>query len=83
MSQLHESAFQFLLPTAQQKEDMSQARSAAQLYWDTIHPLIPSGADKTYIARKLRTLAMWVNVSITRNADGSPRIRALNRKGAI
>jgi hypothetical protein len=34
---------------------------------------LPDGPDKTYAIRSLRTVAMWVNVSITRNPDGSPR----------
>ena len=29
--------------------------------------------DKTYVLRKLREVAMWANVSLTRHADGAPR----------
>ena len=35
--------------------------------------VIPEGADKTYLLRKLREVAMWANVAITREADGTPR----------
>ena len=35
--------------------------------------LIPDGPDKTYMLRKFREVAMWANIAITRNPDGSPR----------
>ena len=38
-----------------------------------LQALLPDGADKTYVLRKLRELAMWNNVAITREPDGTPR----------
>lgn len=70
---LHESTFGYLSPTDAQKETMNDARAAAKKYAESLDGLIPDGPDKTYIMRELRGLAMWVNVAITRNADGSPR----------
>jgi hypothetical protein len=52
---------------------MGQARTAAKSYADFLEMNLPDGADKTYCLRKLREIAMWVNVAITREADGSPR----------
>jgi alkylation response protein AidB-like acyl-CoA dehydrogenase len=42
-------------------------------YADTIEHHVPEGQDKTYLLRKLREVAMWANVCITREPDGTPR----------
>lgn len=34
---------------------------------------LPDGPDKTFILRAHRSNAMWVNVAVTRQADGTPR----------
>lgn len=70
---LHDSTFGYLNPTTEQKETMTKARGAAADYADKIEELMPEGPDKTYALRKLREVAMWVNIGITRNSDGSPR----------
>lgn len=70
---LHKSTFQYLMPTEEQKADTQRLRDAAENYAKEIIGVVPNGADKTYILRKLREIAMWVNVAITRNTDGSPR----------
>lgn len=70
---MHNSTFDYLKPTDAQVADMTQARNAAKQYADQLEALVPDGPDKTYALRKLRELAMWVNVAITRNSDGSPR----------
>jgi hypothetical protein len=38
-----------------------------------IDAALPEGPEKTYIMRHLRGCAMWANVALTRNPDGSPR----------
>lgn len=70
---LHETTFKYLSPTDAQKDDMGTLRQASKAYADAIDVLVPDGPDKTYILRELRGLAMWINVAITRNPDGSPR----------
>ena len=70
---LHESAFGYLLPSEAQKEVMNTAREAAADYADKIEALMPDGPDKTYALRKLREVAMWVNIGITRFPDGKAR----------
>lgn len=70
---LHPSTFGYLMPTDKQKADMGDARAAAAGYARAIEALVPDGPDKTYILCKLRGLAMWVNVAISRHADGTPR----------
>lgn len=70
---MHKQAFESLQPTDNQNSAMHAARKAAAVYADAIEALVPAGPDKTYILRKLREVAMWVNVAITREADGSPR----------
>lgn len=73
MSTLHESTFEYYKPTVKQALDMGEARAAAAKYAEVIDTLVPLGPDKTFILRELRGLAMWVNVAITRHADGTPR----------
>ena len=70
---LHSSTFEYLKPTDPQIENMSRVREAAKVYADALNQLLPEGPDKTYALRKLREIAMWANVAITREPDGSPR----------
>jgi hypothetical protein len=70
---LHDSTFDYLKPTEKQMHDMEQARAAAATYADVLEELLPPGPDKTYALRKVREVAMWANVAITREADGAPR----------
>lgn len=70
---MHNSTYEYLKPTDEQIERMSLLRNATKIYSDALETHLPEGADKTYILRKLRELAMWNNVSITREADGTPR----------
>lgn len=70
---LHPSTFGYLLPTEEQKATMEQAREAAKVYADVLEHLLPDGPDKTFVIRAHRANAMWANVAITREADGSPR----------
>lgn len=70
---LHESAFEYLKPTLQQVAAMNIAREAARAYAEALDKLVPEGPDKTYLLRKLREVAMWANVALTREPDGTPR----------
>jgi len=70
---LHPSAFEYHKPSETQFADMADARHRAFVYATALDALLPDGSDKTYVLRKLRELAMWVNVAITRHPDGSPR----------
>jgi len=73
MTKLHEDTFWDHQPNDDQLAGMQVCREACERYADTIAEVVPDGADKTYVLRKLRELAMWTDVAITRNADGSPR----------
>lgn len=70
---LHPTTFEYHKPTETQLIQMDQARAAAKRYYQDLEALLPDGPDKTYIFRELRGLAMWVNVALTRYADGVPR----------
>lgn len=70
---LHSETFGYLRPADSQLGLMIASREAAARYADYLEGVLPEGADKTFIMRQLRTVAMWVNVCITRNDDGSPR----------
>ena len=70
---LHKSTFEYLKPTDEQVHRMALLRRASADFAANLNDNLPEGADKTYILRKLRELSMWINVSITREADGTPR----------
>ena len=63
----------FSLIVVQKKYDMAVCRNAAAEYAEVLDQRVPEGPDKTYLLRKLREVAMWANVAITQNSDGSPR----------
>ncbi len=70
---LHPSTFEYLKPTEGQVRTMALLRQAAADYAGYLETLLPDGPDKTYILRAHRQNAMWVNVAVTRQADGTPR----------
>ena len=70
---MHKSTFEYLLPSDSQVDDMSECRAKFGELCSFLDETLPRGPDKTYILRKLRECAMWTNICITREADGSPR----------
>lgn len=70
---MHSSTFEYLKPTEIQIAKMGIVRKAAKDYCDILESNLPDGADKTFIIRAHRANAMWANVSITRQSDGTPR----------
>ncbi len=70
---LHPTTFEYLKPTDDQLNTMGAVREAFSMFTKTIDTWIPEGPDKTYLMRQLRDCAMWANIAITRNPDGSPR----------
>ncbi len=70
---LHSSTFEYLKPTDDQIAKMAVLREAARVYADALDTNLPDGPDKTFVLRAHRSNAMWVNVSLTRLPDGTPR----------
>lgn len=70
---LHASTFEYLKPTDSQMETMAAARFIFKEFTEKLDLLLVDGPDKTYLMRQLRDCAMWANIGITRNPDGSPR----------
>lgn len=70
---LHPTTFEYLKPSDEQIEQMARVRAAAKAYADVLDEVLPGGPDKTFVLRAHRSNAMWANVAITRDADGSPR----------
>jgi hypothetical protein len=70
---LHESTFEYLKPTDEQIRQMEKIRTGFRQFVKFLDDELPDGPDKTYLIRKMRECAMWANVSITRESDGSPR----------
>ena len=70
---MHESTYEYLKPTDEQVAQMAEVRAAAKAYNDVLDRVLPDGPDKTYILRRVRETAMWINVAITRLPDGTPR----------
>ncbi len=74
---MHPSTFEYLKPTDGQRDVMDYLREITRRYADTIDHALDDGPDKTYILRRIRETAMWINVALTRHADGSPRVEPL------
>jgi hypothetical protein len=70
---LDSQTFDYLTPSGEQIDRMRRVRKAAGEFADVLSRELPDGPDKTYLIRKHREVAMWANVTITRNPDGSPR----------
>lgn len=70
---MHPSTYEFLQPTQAQIERMARLRAAAKAYGEALEKEMPDGPDKTYVIRAHRSNAMWANVAITRQPDGTPR----------
>lgn len=70
---MHASTFEYLKPSEEQIRDMDTIRISAKDYASVLNTILPDGPDKTYVMRKLREVAMWANVAITRGPDGTPR----------
>ena len=70
---LDDGAFDYLAPTGSQVSDMAVLRRAAREYGRALDKILPDSADKMFCLRTLRTVAMWANVCVTRNDDGSHR----------
>lgn len=69
----HPLMFESVLPSEEQTQQMNRVRSAFTHLVTQIETHIPEGPDRTFIIRQLRDSAMWCNVAIIRNPDGSPR----------
>lgn len=65
--------FDYFKPTDEQVVTMQRVRDAAKVFYDVLEKELPSGPDKTWVIRNHRTTAMWANVAITRQPDGTPR----------
>lgn len=70
---MHETTYEYIKPTEQQMSDMAVVRAAARVFGDVLDIHLPDGPDKTFAIRAHRQVAMWANIAITRQADGSPR----------
>lgn len=70
---MHPSIFEYLQPTDKQISDMARVRQAFSDLYPFLNLYLPDGPDKDRAVQYLRTAAMWANVAITREADGSPR----------
>ncbi len=70
---MHASTYEYLKPTDEQIEQMAKVRAAAKAYGDVLDACLPDGPDKTFVIRGHRSNAMWANVAITRQPDGTPR----------
>ncbi len=70
---MHPSTYDYLNPTDDQKAKMARLREAAKVYGETLEKELPEGPDKTFVIRAHRSNAMWVNISLTRQPDGTPR----------
>jgi hypothetical protein len=70
---MHPSTYDYLKPTDDQIARMAVVRAAAKAYGEVLERELPDGPDKTFVVRAHRSNAMWANVAITRQPDGTPR----------
>ena len=70
---LHPSTFDYLKPREGQIEVMNALREYTKEYAERIAQALDDGPDKTYILRRIRETAMWINVALTRETNGAPR----------
>lgn len=70
---MHPTTFEYLKPTDSQMETMSKLRQAFAALAHEVDDTIRPGADKDHVLRLIREAAMWANVAITREPDGTPR----------
>jgi hypothetical protein len=70
---LDPETFDYLKPSEEQMLIMQRLRGAASAYAAAVEAELSDGPDKTYLLRKFREVAMWVNIAITRRSDGSVR----------
>ena len=70
---LHPSTFDYLKPREGQIEAMNALREYTKEYAERIDQALDDGPDKTYILRRIRETAMWINVALTRETNGAPR----------
>lgn len=70
---MHSSTYEYLKPTDEQMAQMAKVREAAKVYGEALEANLPDGPDKTFVIRGHRSNAMWANVAITRQPDGTPR----------
>lgn len=70
---MDKTTFDYLKPTDDQVATMQRVREAAKVFAEVLNTELPDGPDKTFSIRNHRTTAMWANVAITRQPDGSPR----------
>lgn len=70
---MHPSTYEYLKPTDEQMAQMAKVREAAKVYGEALEANLPDGPDKTFVIRGHRSNAMWANVAITRQPDGTPR----------
>jgi len=70
---LYPFTFDYLKPREGQIEVMNALREETKHYANVLDQALDDGPDKTYILRRVRETAMWVNVALTRHPNGSPR----------
>lgn len=71
---LDRTTFEYLKPTDEQINQMAGMRAATAEFASLVERNVPAGPDRTYIIRKIREVGMWINVAITRDENGVPRI---------
>lgn len=74
---MHESTMQYLKPSIEQQQTMSDVR---QIYSDALKAIeakLPVGRYLSLAITELEASAMWANKAITRDGDGTSRDGAM------
>jgi hypothetical protein len=70
---MHPTTFEYLKPNDGQMYEMGLLRKEFSHFAGHILASLPAGPDRDHVIRLIRDAAMWSNIAITRNPDGSPR----------
>jgi hypothetical protein len=70
---MHQSTFQYLAPSDEQKATMAKVRAAYEVIYAAVNAEVPDGRYKSLAITALEESAMWANKGVTRESDGTPR----------
>jgi hypothetical protein len=70
---MHVSTMQYLKPSEEQQQTMSDVRAIYAHALEQLEAKIPNGRYLSLAVTELEASAMWANKAITRHSDGSPR----------
>ena len=63
------TSYEPVKPDDRQEARIQAIRAAARMFAEAMDKALPTGPDKSHTFRQFRTVVMWANYTISRNAD--------------